>query len=38
MGGAKTFGLNNMLFRPCPVSRLKNGNIEFVKWYDTYMP
>jgi branched-chain amino acid transport system substrate-binding protein len=38
MGGAKTFGLNNMLFRPCPVSRLKDGKIEFIKWYDTYLP
>ncbi len=38
MGGAKAFGLNHMLFRPCPVSRLKDGKIEFVKWYDTWMP
>jgi len=38
MGGAKTFGMNHMLFRPCPISRLKNGKIEFIKWYDTSMP
>jgi len=38
MGGAKTFGMNHMVFRPCPVSRLKDGKIEFIKWYDTWVP
>jgi branched-chain amino acid transport system substrate-binding protein len=38
MGGAKTFGINHMVFRPCPVSRLKNGKIEFIRWYDTWVP
>ena len=38
MGGAKTFGINHMLFLPCPISRLKNGKIEFIKWYDAYVP
>ncbi|HEX7474890.1 MAG TPA: ABC transporter substrate-binding protein [Dehalococcoidales bacterium] len=38
MGGAKTFGINSMVFRPCPISRLQNGQVEFLKWVDTWAP
>jgi branched-chain amino acid transport system substrate-binding protein len=30
MGGAKTFGVNRVLVRPIPITRLMNGKIEFV--------
>ena len=38
MGGAKTFGINNVVCQPCPISRLKNGKVEFIQWYDVHMP
>lgn len=38
MGGAETFGINHMLFRLCPISRLQNGQVEFVKWFDPWVP
>jgi branched-chain amino acid transport system substrate-binding protein len=38
MGGAKTFGLNHMVFPPCPITRLKDGQAEFIKWVDPWMP
>jgi len=38
MGGAKVFGINHMGFSPCPVTRLQNGEIEFVMWFDPWVP
>jgi branched-chain amino acid transport system substrate-binding protein len=38
MGGGKTFGINHMVFRPCPISRMRNGQVEFVKWFDPWVP
>ena len=38
MGGLKTFGINHMVFRPCPMSRMKNGQVEFVRWFDPWAP
>jgi branched-chain amino acid transport system substrate-binding protein len=38
MGGAQTFGINHMGFAPCPVTRLQNGEIEFIKWFDPWVP
>jgi branched-chain amino acid transport system substrate-binding protein len=38
MGGAKTFGINHMVFRPCPISRMLNGQVEFVRWFDPWAP
>lgn len=38
MGGAKTFGINHMVFNPCPVSILKDGKVQFVKWFDPWVP
>lgn len=38
MGGAQTFGINHMGFSPCPITRLQNGEIEFVMWFDPWIP
>jgi ABC-type branched-subunit amino acid transport system substrate-binding protein len=38
IGGAKTFGMNHMVFNPQGLVRLQNGKAEFLKWVDTYMP
>jgi branched-chain amino acid transport system substrate-binding protein len=38
MGGAQTFGINHMGFAPCPITRLQNGEIEFIKWFDPWVP
>ena len=38
MGGAQTFGINHMGFAPCPITRLQNGEIEFVMWFDPWVP
>jgi ABC-type branched-subunit amino acid transport system substrate-binding protein len=38
MGGLKTFGINHMVFRPCPMSRMKDGQVEFVRWFDPWAP
>jgi len=38
MGGAKTFGINHMVFRLCPISRMRNGQVEFVRWFDPWVP
>lgn len=38
MGGAKTFGINNMVFTPCAITRLKDAELTFVKWFTPWMP
>jgi len=38
MGGGQVFGINHMGFAPCPITRLQNGEIEFIKWVDPWMP
>ena len=38
MGGGQTFGINHMGFAPCPITRLQNGEIEFIKWFDPWIP
>jgi branched-chain amino acid transport system substrate-binding protein len=38
MGGAKTFGINHIVFGLCPMTRLQKGEIEFIKWFDSFMP
>lgn len=38
MGGAKTFGINHMVFNPCPISRFKDGKLEFVRLFDPWIP
>jgi len=38
IGGLKTFGINNMVFGPGPLMRFKDGNMEFIKWVDPWLP
>jgi branched-chain amino acid transport system substrate-binding protein len=38
MGGGQTFGINHMVFQPAPISMLKDGQVQFVKWFDPYVP
>jgi branched-chain amino acid transport system substrate-binding protein len=38
MGGLATWGLNHMVFNPCPVSIYNQGKSNFVNWFDSYMP
>lgn len=38
LGGGKTFGINHMVFNPCPIIRFKDGQIEFLKWVDPWAP
>ena len=38
MGGAQVFGIKHMGFSPCPIIRLQNGEIEFIKWFDPWIP
>lgn len=32
MGGLKTYGINHLVVRPIPLTRLEKGNVEFVQW------
>jgi branched-chain amino acid transport system substrate-binding protein len=34
MGGMKTFGINHVMMRPVPITRLNNGKVEFVKFFN----
>ena len=38
MGGAKTFGINHMVVDLSPITRLQNGEVEFVRWYKVEIP
>jgi ABC-type branched-subunit amino acid transport system substrate-binding protein len=38
MGGLKSFGVNHIVVRPTPISRLKNGKVELIKWYTPEIP
>ena len=38
MGGLKTYGANNLVVTPVPVSRLMNGKVESTKWYMPDIP
>lgn len=38
MGGLKTFGVNHIVVRPTPISRLENGKVELIKWYTPEIP
>jgi ABC-type branched-subunit amino acid transport system substrate-binding protein len=33
MGGARTFGINQMVLPPIPISRLKNGQATDTHWF-----
>ena len=34
VGGMKTFGINHLVVQPCPITRIQNGVVEFIRWYD----
>jgi branched-chain amino acid transport system substrate-binding protein len=38
MGGLKTYGINHLVVRPMPVSRLEKGEVEFVNWFMPDLP
>lgn len=38
MGGLQTYGINHLVVRPCPVSRLEKGEVELIKWYMPEFP
>jgi branched-chain amino acid transport system substrate-binding protein len=38
IGGLKTYGVNHVVLPPCPVSRLKNGQVEFVGFSPVELP
>ncbi len=38
LGGEKVFGINRMVCNPLPVSRFKDGKVEFIKWFDSWVP
>jgi branched-chain amino acid transport system substrate-binding protein len=38
MGGAKTFGINHMVFNPCTISQFKDGKVAYTKWVDPWIP
>ena len=38
LGGEKTFGIKHMVFGPLPLTRLNKGEIEFIKYTDSWMP
>jgi branched-chain amino acid transport system substrate-binding protein len=34
MGGMKAFGINHVMIRPVPITKLDNGKVEFVKFFN----
>ena len=38
VGGLKTYGVNHMVVQPLPLTWLKNGEIEFIKWTELDIP
>jgi len=38
IGGAETFGINNMVFNPCSISQVVNGKVVYTKWVDPWIP
>jgi branched-chain amino acid transport system substrate-binding protein len=38
VGGLKTFGINHMVATPCPLSRIQNGNVEFIGFFQPNIP
>lgn len=38
IGGLKTYGHNHMTLQPCPLTRLNNGQIEFLGWREIVVP
>ena len=38
VGGLKTYGVNNMVVQPCPLTRIQSGNIEFIGFKPLNIP
>ncbi|MFO7773752.1 MAG: ABC transporter substrate-binding protein [Dehalococcoidia bacterium] len=38
MGGLETYGINHVVSKVATITRLENGEIEIVKWYEMYVP
>jgi len=38
VGGLKTYGINNMVVQPCPLTRIQNGTIEFIGFKPLNIP
>lgn len=34
MGGQETVGINHVIVRPCALSRLMDGEVNFIKWFE----
>jgi branched-chain amino acid transport system substrate-binding protein len=38
MGGLKTYGVNHLVVRPCPISGFIKGEVKLIKWYTPNFP
>jgi branched-chain amino acid transport system substrate-binding protein len=38
MGGLKTYGVNHLVVRPCPISAFAKGEVKLIKWYTPEFP
>jgi len=38
IGGLATFGINHMVCTPCPLTRIENGNVQFIGWFTPNIP
>ncbi len=38
MGGLKTYGINHLVVRPLPITKLEKGNVTFIGWFMPNIP
>lgn len=38
MGGLKTYGVNHLVVRPCPITAFVKGEVKLIKWYTPNFP
>ncbi len=38
MGGLKTYGINHLVVRPLPITKLEKGNVKFIGWFMPNIP
>lgn len=38
LGGLKTYGINHLVVRPLPITKLEKGNVKFVGWFMPNIP
>ena len=38
LGGLKTYGINHLVVRPCPISAFVKGKVKLIKWYTPEFP